>query len=324
MFHQRNRRSLIPLRSVLCAALSLFGGAWSFSHDNHHHCPPDPCHDKLERIQPVLVDIDMVPSALTRRTLFSTTTAMTFLGLFTGGGVINLSSSPTRNNVAHASALSVTSASSSSCSDIETRREIGEGKDAANLAAHPIVRVAGYPGLQYKVLNPGLGDDMVSSDTSKMVKIMYSISQANGRYMYSRGFGFNKINKNAAAAGGGGGMIDSMFGGGSQQSFSDYGIDGLVVDMTLLASGTPGSSSSSRVLPIGIQRAMIGMKRGERRRIQCPQEFGFETSDWNPKPVDFRGQQQIKDYQALIWGRGDTQPAFASPTIWDVEVISIR
>jgi hypothetical protein len=223
-----------------------------------------------------------------------------------------MTSSTTRNNnVAHAAHVATTS---SSCSDIETCREIGELKDAANLAAHPIISVAGYPGLQYKVLSPGLGEDTVSEEKSKMVKIMYSISQANGRYMYSRGFGFNKI-KNAG--GGGGDMMDMI--AGQRQSFSDYGIDGLVVDMTQV-----GNDDDSRVLPIGIQRAMVGMKRGERRRIQCPQEFGFETSDWNPKPVDFRGQQQIKDYQALIWGRGDTQPAFASPTIWDVEVISIR
>jgi hypothetical protein len=206
-----------------------------------------------------------------------------------------------RYNVGHAAAQS-------SCSDIETCREIGERKDAANLAANPILRIPGYPGLQYKVLNPGLGEDTVS-EASKMVKIMYSVSQANGRYMYSRGFGFNKIKE------AGGGMTNMMIGG--QQTFSDYGVDGLIVDMSQIGN-------DSRVLPIGIQRAMVGMKRGERRRIQCPQAFGFETSDWNPRPTDFRGEQQIKDYQALIWGRGDTQPAFTSPTIWDVEVISIR
>ena len=77
-------------------------------------------------------------------------------------------------------------------------------------------------------------------------------------------------------------------------------------------------------VPIGIQKAMVGMKRGEKRRIVCPPSLGFETSDWNPKPTTFRGRQQIIDYQNRLNGRGDSQPPFPAPTIWDVEVIRIR
>ena len=179
------------------------------------------------------------------------------------------------------------------CTDIESCREIGERKEAQALAARPIVRLE--DSLQYRVLNPGLGEEQVTSNSK--VQIIFSISQANGDYMFSRGFGFNKIDI------------------GNGQKASDFGTDSLMVDMA--------DDKNAKVIPIGISKAMMGMKRGERRRIECPPELGFETSDWNPKPTNFRGKQQIKDYRALLEGRGSVPP-FPAPTIWDVEVIGIR
>lgn len=177
------------------------------------------------------------------------------------------------------------------CTDIDSCREIGERKDAEDLAANPIVRLG--DGLQYKVLRPGLGNQERITERSK-VKIIYSISQANGSYMYSRGFGYNKIDA------------------GDGTKVSDLGLDYLALQM------------GSKDIPVGVQKAMVGMKRGERRRIGCPAELGFETSDWNPQPTTFRGKQQIKDYQNVLYGRGSTQPPFPLGTIWDVEVLSIR
>lgn len=176
------------------------------------------------------------------------------------------------------------------CTDIESCRELGEKRDQARLEENPIVRLGG--GLQYKVLATGLGEDAVSK-TSR-VNLIYSISQANGSYMYSQGFGYNKIDA------GGGKLV------------SDVGLDSLLVPM-----------DSKNVVPLGIQQAIVGMKRGERRRIECPPSLGFETSDWNPQPTSFRGKQQIKDYQNKLFGRSGAPP-FAAPTIWDVEIVSIR
>lgn len=179
------------------------------------------------------------------------------------------------------------------CTDIETCREIGDRKDAEDLAANPINRLGG--GLQWKLLRPGFGQETVQ-ENSKNIKIIYSISQANGSYMYSKGFGYNKIDING-------------------KKVSDAGLDSLTVNM---------SDDDDKSVPVGIKRAMAGMKKGERRRIECPPKLGFETSDWNPKPTTFRGKQQMKDYKTTLAGRGSTQPAFPAPTIWDVEVISIR
>lgn len=38
--------------------------------------------------------------------------------------------------------------------------------------------------------------------------------------------------------------------------------------------------------PLGIKDALIGRKKGERRRV----ELGFETPNWQPEPVSKRGK----------------------------------
>ena len=183
------------------------------------------------------------------------------------------------------------------CTDIESCREIGERRDAENLARNPIVRLG--DGLQYKVLSPGVGGSggdaaavVVKPDSN--VRIIYSVSQANGSYMYSRGMGYNKIDA------GGGRMVKDEY------------LDSLAVTM-----------GSNNQIPLGIQKALVGAKRGERRRIQCPPQLGFETSNWEPKPTTFRGERQMIDYRSTLTGSSGGV-AFPAPTIWDVEVVSIR
>jgi hypothetical protein len=185
--------------------------------------------------------------------------------------------------------VSAPTAAVAKCSDIESCREIGEKKDQEKERANPIVRLG--QGLEYKVLRAGTSEQVVTEKSK--VNIIYTISQGGGSYMYSRGFGYNKIDT------------------GSGQKVVDV-LDSLTVTI------------GEKTVPIGIQRAMIGMKRGERRRIEVPPQLGFETSNWEPNPTDYRGRQQVKDYQSRLYGRGNTQPPFPAPTIWDVEVISIR
>ena len=112
------------------------------------------------------------------------------------------------------------------CTDIDSCRAIGEAKEAADLAANPIVRLGG--GLQYKVLNAGVGDAVVSEQTA-VVKLAYSISQASGIYMYSQGFGYNKIDA------------------GNGQLVSDLGLDALTVHL---------QDAEAKEVPVGIQRAL--------------------------------------------------------------------
>jgi hypothetical protein len=110
--------------------------------------------------------------------------------------------------------------------------------------------------------------------------------------MYSQGFGFETID----------------IGNGRQ---SDLGLDSYRV---ILGKGT---------LPVGIEEVLVGMKKGERRRIELPPNAGFETSDWKPEPRSKLGKGAITAYQRILNGFG-SQPPFPAPTIWDVEVLSFR
>lgn len=185
--------------------------------------------------------------------------------------------------------FSAADAAHAKCTDIESCREIGERRDAELQAKYPITKLG--DGLQYKILSAGVGDAVVTPKSN--IRVAYSISQGNGSYMYSRGMGYNKVDA------------------GSGQKVNDLGLDSLAVQM------------GSTQIPVGIQRALVGAKRGERRRIECPAKLGFETSNWEPKPSTFRGERQMIDYQNTLTGRGGGL-AFPAPTVWDVEVVSIR
>lgn len=186
--------------------------------------------------------------------------------------------------------------SSAKCTDIDSCREAGERKIEKDLAENPITKLDF--GVKYKVLQAGTGEEIVSSDDT--LDIIFSVSTLGGGYMYSRGFGYEKIN----------------FGGGNgngKQLVSDAGLDSIRVKL------------GERNVPIGVEEALIGMKRGERRRVEVPPIVGFETSQWNPEPTSSRGKASLKGYKRLIeGGNGSTQPPFPVASIWDIEVLKIR
>jgi hypothetical protein len=179
----------------------------------------------------------------------------------------------------------------SRCTDIESCREVGEQKVQQDLQDNPVTRLPN--GVRYKKLKAGVGSERVEEDD--VVDIIYSISRANGSYMYSVGFGYNKVD----------GMISGM-------ASSDEGIESYRVVL------------GRKELPVGVESALIGSKKGERRRIEVPPAVGFETSNWKPEPTTRRGKAQIADYQSILKGRGTAQPPFAAPLIWDVEVLGFR
>ena len=179
------------------------------------------------------------------------------------------------------------------CTDIDSCREIGERKDEEDLRRNPITRLPS--GVQYKTLRPGIGTDVVKEGT--VLDLTYSISQASGSYMYSRGFGFEKIKD---------------FDG--NREVNDLGLDSLRVQ---IGDRPPN-------VPLGIEEALMGMKRGEKRRVTVPPSVGFETSNWQPEPTTRRGKVQISNYKNLLQGNGSTIPAFPAPTIWDIAVERIK
>ena len=74
-------------------------------------------------------------------------------------------------------------------------------------------------------------------------------------------------------------------------------------------------------LPIGIKRAIFGIKKDGRRCIELPPNIGFETSDWQPGPTTHRGKALLANYQSILRENGSTQPPYPAPTIWNIEVL---
>ena len=113
---------------------------------------------------------------------------------------------------------------SAKCTDIETCREIGDRKVDEDMKANPTTALPS--GVRYKVLRPptGRNSDVQAKDGST-VDIAFSIG-ANGAYMYSKGFGFEKID------------VD-----GKKQS--DLGLDSLRVKI----------GNERRDVPLGIEQA---------------------------------------------------------------------
>jgi FKBP-type peptidyl-prolyl cis-trans isomerase len=178
------------------------------------------------------------------------------------------------------------------CTDIESCRELGEQKVQKDLQENPRVKLDS--GVRYKVLQPGTGVDESVVREGSTVDLIYSVNKPGIGYMYSQGLGYEKID----------------IGDGKIQS--DLGIDSLRVKM------------GRKDVPEGIEQALLGMKRGERRRVELPASVGFETSDWKPVPTTKRGEAALSAYRNIVEGRGPNQPPFPAATIWDVEVLRIR
>lgn len=219
------------------------------------------------------------------------TAKLTCRRIFVGTGVsfvAGLCSVLTFNNQ---EAVAATTSYTRQCTDIESCREIGEQRVVKDMKENPVFPLAS--GVRYKQLKAGFGTSQVSE--SSTINMIYSISQASGAYMYSRGFGYEKIDV-------GNGQLEPDVAG---------------LDSYLVTLGTGN-------LPKGVEQALVGMKKGERRRVEVPPGVGFETSNWKPEPTTRRGKAQIAGYQGILRGRGSSQPPFPAPTVWEVEVLSIR
>jgi FKBP-type peptidyl-prolyl cis-trans isomerase len=178
------------------------------------------------------------------------------------------------------------------CTDIETCREIGDQKVKQDLQESPVTLLPS--GTRYKVLRAGIGSNVVVQEGSS-IDLIYTLSRAGGRYMYSQGMGFELVD------GGNGNMVKDV-----------GGLDSLKVIV-----------GSHQQVPVGIEQSLLGMKRGERRRVELTPNVGFATSNWEPAPRTAGGKQAIRAYQRILEGFG-SQPPFPAPTIWDIEVLRIR
>lgn len=75
-------------------------------------------------------------------------------------------------------------------------------------------------------------------------------------------------------------------------------------------------------VPIAVELAMEGMRRGGIRAIEMPPSLGFESSSWEPKPTNFAGERRMENYRASINGRS-SQPGYDAAIILEAEVVRI-
>lgn len=132
------------------------------------------------------------------------------------------------------------------CTDIDSCREIGEKKEEKELKENPITITEN--GSRYKVLKTGFGDEVVKDDSK--IDLIYSVSTLSNGYIYSQGMGYENIDV------------------GNGKKIKDAGLDSLRVEI------------GKRDVPVGIESALVGMKKGERRRVELPPRVGFATSNW--------------------------------------------
>lgn len=177
------------------------------------------------------------------------------------------------------------STASDKCSDIDSCRELGEQKIRLREAQNPTIKLPN--GVLAKQLRPPLGGASVQNGS--VVDLAFSIS-ANGGYLYSQGMGYEKL----------------------RSGQSDLGLDSIRVVV------------GEHMVPIGIEEALIGMKRGERLRVELPPQVGFETSNWQPKPNNPNAQKRLDGYKRLLEGNGPNVPGYPAVSIWDVEVLKVR
>ena len=99
-----------------------------------------------------------------------------------------------------------------------------------------------------------------------------------------------------------------------------------------LPSREPGSRESGqtyrvvmgqRDVPVAIERALIGARRGSSRLIEMPPQSGFGTSNWQPAPTSFAGKQRMERYRQLLTGNG-LQPGYNAVLLFEVDVQNIR
>ena len=102
--------------------------------------------------------------------------------------------------------------------------------------------------------------------------------------------------------------------------------------MYSLPSREPGARDSAETyrvvlgrhqLPVAVERALQGAKKGATRLVEMPPRLGFSTSDWQPAPEGFAGKQRVERYRKLLTGNG-LQPGYNAVLLFEVSVQSLR
>ena len=118
-------------------------------------------------------------------------------------------------------------------------------------------------GVSYRELRQGTGDEQVVEGS--VLDLAYMVLRGDGFYMYSLGFG-------------------------KEPSRNDLG-------------ETYRAVVGAHDVPVAVERALLGARRGAVRRVEVPPSLGFATSAWRPAPDTFEGRQRIEAYRKVCRSR---------------------
>ena len=197
------------------------------------------------------------------------------------------------------------------CTDIESCREVGERKVEEDLKLNPIVRLDG--GLRYRVLRPPTVSSASAAVTDgSSIDLIYSISSGSGQYMYSKGFGFEKVEF--------GGKQESDLGLDSLRGYScgdRIGIDGHEEGRTKEGGVASGS---------GFRNIRVEARTNDEER-NCVSSthtlISFFCSNIVLTQLFLLLSSQMQQYRKKLSGF-ESQPPFPAKTVWDIEVLGIR
>lgn len=137
--------------------------------------------------------------------------------------------------------------------------------------------------VRYREMQPGFGDAVVGD--GDVVDITYEVMTTSGYYMWSLG---REIEP------------------GQRDLGETYKV-----------------RMGEHNVPIAVEMALKGMKKGGVRRVEIPPSLGFETSNFEPAPQTYSGRKRLERYLALLKGNG-LQPGYDAMVMMEVEVSKIR
>lgn len=108
-------------------------------------------------------------------------------------------------------------------------------------------------GVSYREIRPGTGD--IAAKPGDVVEISFQVLKGNGYYMYSVGYG-------------------------KEPGLQDLG-------------ETYRLTLGNHDVPVAVEMALQGAKKGAVLKVEMPPAVGFESSAWQPAAATFEGKQRI-------------------------------
>ena len=186
------------------------------------------------------------------------------------------------------------------CGDVETCAELGEKRfQAAEAEKGAIVKLDG--GVRYRELQRGTGE---GADEGDVVDITFQVHHPLSRLRVLR----SVLTRHELQVLKGNGFYMYSLGLDKEPGLKDLGE---TFKLTL----------GDHQVPVAVELALQGAKKGCVRRVELPPRLGFETSQWSPEPSTFEGRQRMEAYRQRL---KTTKGYAGTPLLFEFTVARIR